>query len=147
MATQTTTPPAPLVPTSAVATEPVSVDLETDAEAMSERFFAGALATLELATIHLGLRLGLYQAVHDLGPVTAAQLDDCPPTPRGRLRRRRGRSPISPRRSSSGCRASTGQRRADRAFCSAAAHRRRMSPNRGPSAVPALTLPSSARRG
>jgi hypothetical protein len=58
MATQTTTPPAPLVPTSAMATEPVSVDLETDAEAMSKRFFAGALATLELATIHLGLRLG-----------------------------------------------------------------------------------------
>jgi SAM-dependent methyltransferase len=70
MATQTTTPPAPLAPPSATATEPASVDVE----AMSERFFAGALATLELATIHLGLRLGLYQAVHDLGPVTAGQL-------------------------------------------------------------------------
>jgi SAM-dependent methyltransferase len=74
MATPTTTPPAPLVPPSATATEPVSVDVQTDGEAMSERFFAGALATLELATIHLGLRLGLYQAMHDLGPVTAAQL-------------------------------------------------------------------------
>jgi hypothetical protein len=90
MTTQTTIPPAPLVPTSAMATEPVAVDLETDAEAMSERFFAGALATLELAPIHLGLRLGLYQAVHDLGPVTAAQLANPP-----RLRRapRRSRSP------------------------------------------------------
>jgi hypothetical protein len=72
MSTQTTTPPAPLVPTSAMATEPACVDLENDPEAMSERFFAGALATLELATIHLGLRLALHQRCTISDPSAAA---------------------------------------------------------------------------
>lgn len=54
-------PPDPLDPSRAV-------------EALTDRLFAAAIATMELATLHLGLRLGLYQALHELGPVTAAQL-------------------------------------------------------------------------
>ncbi len=58
-------------------TEPI--EPRVVAEALSERLFDGALATLELATIHLGLRLGLYETIQRLGSVTfgrlAAELD------------------------------------------------------------------------
>jgi SAM-dependent methyltransferase len=49
-------------------------DLDGTAEALAERVFGSALATMELATIHLGLRLGLYQALSELGSATAEQL-------------------------------------------------------------------------
>jgi predicted O-methyltransferase YrrM len=50
------------------------VDPQVAAEAMGARLFDGAIATIELATVHLGLRLGLYRALQELGPVTSAQL-------------------------------------------------------------------------
>jgi SAM-dependent methyltransferase len=57
-----------------MAGEPEPVDLRAAVEAMGERLFGGALAMMELATVHLGLRLGLYQTLQDLGPVTPGEL-------------------------------------------------------------------------
>jgi hypothetical protein len=53
-------------------TEPI--EPRVVAEALSERLFDGALATLELATIHLGLRLELYETIQRLGSVTSGRL-------------------------------------------------------------------------
>jgi SAM-dependent methyltransferase len=61
------TPPSAVEP-------PEPLDPSTAVEALADRLFGAALATMELATLHLGLRLGLYQALHELGPVTAGQL-------------------------------------------------------------------------
>lgn len=44
------------------------------ARALSARLFLGALATQEAMTAYLGVKLGLYEAVHRDGPVTVAQL-------------------------------------------------------------------------
>jgi SAM-dependent methyltransferase len=46
------------------------------AEELSEQLFAGAIAAMELATTHLGLRLGLYQGLKTLGPATSGELAD-----------------------------------------------------------------------
>lgn len=46
----------------------------TDSEALVERLFGDLLSGLELLTIELGRRLGLYEAVQRVGPVTAAGL-------------------------------------------------------------------------
>jgi 2-polyprenyl-3-methyl-5-hydroxy-6-metoxy-1,4-benzoquinol methylase len=43
-------------------------------DALRERLFASALAALELYTIYLGERLGLYRALAESGPVTSSQL-------------------------------------------------------------------------
>jgi SAM-dependent methyltransferase len=74
MATQTPVPhpSRDLQPTAVTGTEPV--DLQVGVEALGERLFDSALATMELATVHLGLRLGLYRALDDLGSVTSGQL-------------------------------------------------------------------------
>jgi ubiquinone/menaquinone biosynthesis C-methylase UbiE len=57
------------------AVEPLeALDPPTAVEALADRLFDAALATMELATVHLGLRLGLYRALQELGPVTAGQL-------------------------------------------------------------------------
>lgn len=42
--------------------------------ALSERLFAAALGGFDLLCIHIGDRLGLYRALADHGPMTAAQL-------------------------------------------------------------------------
>jgi hypothetical protein len=42
-------------------------ELEVLTLVLGERLFDGALAMMELATVHLGLRLGLYQALQDSG--------------------------------------------------------------------------------
>jgi SAM-dependent methyltransferase len=76
------TAPTPLPPslTDPAATEPRGADAQADPrsetapDAVAERLFGDALATMELATVHLGLRLGLYQAVRDLGSVTSNEL-------------------------------------------------------------------------
>jgi SAM-dependent methyltransferase len=44
------------------------------ADELVERLFESALATLELGSVHLGLTLGLYATLHELGPSTSAQL-------------------------------------------------------------------------
>jgi SAM-dependent methyltransferase len=43
-------------------------------DALVARLFEANLATYDLATIYLGDRLGLYTALHESGPMTAAQL-------------------------------------------------------------------------
>jgi len=43
-------------------------------EAIGERIFAGAIASNEMLTVHLGLELGLYQALKEHGPATADEL-------------------------------------------------------------------------
>ncbi|MFA9429968.1 trans-aconitate 2-methyltransferase [Egicoccus sp. AB-alg2] len=48
-------------------TTPVSVD---------ERLLADAVAAMELASVSLGLELGLYRALHEQGPATAEELAD-----------------------------------------------------------------------
>lgn len=49
-----------------------SVALERDA--LAERLVAATVSALELYGVHLGLRLGLYRALADRGPLTAAGL-------------------------------------------------------------------------
>ncbi len=44
------------------------------AEALAGRIFEGSIATMEMAAIHLGERLGLYRALRDDGPATSAEL-------------------------------------------------------------------------
>jgi len=44
------------------------------ATALSERLFAALIGGMELATVELGLRLGLYAALRGAGPTTAAEL-------------------------------------------------------------------------
>jgi 2-polyprenyl-3-methyl-5-hydroxy-6-metoxy-1,4-benzoquinol methylase len=48
-------------------------DVETT-EALVERVFTSAIALFDLATIHLGDRLGLYRALHEHGPLTSREL-------------------------------------------------------------------------
>ena len=49
--------------------------LEVDrTNALHERLFGDALGALELYTIYLGERLGLYRALAESGPVTSSQL-------------------------------------------------------------------------
>jgi SAM-dependent methyltransferase len=43
-------------------------------EAFAERLIGAMTATMETFAVHLGTELGLYQALHDLGPATAAEV-------------------------------------------------------------------------
>ncbi|MCW2543724.1 MAG: methyltransferase protein [Frankiales bacterium] len=43
-------------------------------EALAERLFMASLATMELANVELGLRLGLYESLAQAGPLSAAEL-------------------------------------------------------------------------
>lgn len=56
----------------------MAIELTGDDEAKVEEFagslFMGCLATMELANIELGVRLGLYEALAGAGPVTAGDL-------------------------------------------------------------------------
>lgn len=55
-----------------------TIELTADDEARVEEFagrlFAASLATMELANVELGVRLGLYEAMAGAGPRTAAEL-------------------------------------------------------------------------
>jgi 2-polyprenyl-3-methyl-5-hydroxy-6-metoxy-1,4-benzoquinol methylase len=46
----------------------------TQTEALVERLFTAAIGTLELASVHLGHRLGFYRALAEGGPATPAEL-------------------------------------------------------------------------
>ncbi len=48
--------------------------MDDPTEALADRLFRDALGALELYTIYLGERLGLYQALHQRGPATSAEL-------------------------------------------------------------------------
>jgi len=42
--------------------------------ALADRLFQAGVATIDLLTVYLGLRLGLYQALHDHGSCTEDEL-------------------------------------------------------------------------
>ena len=48
--------------------EDTAVDVVETTEALVERVFASAIALFDLATIHIGERLGLYRALREHGP-------------------------------------------------------------------------------
>ena len=52
----------------------VTADDEAKVEAFAGTLFGAALATMELANVELGVRLGLYDALAGAGPVTAGEL-------------------------------------------------------------------------
>src|SRR5262245_26239209 len=55
------------------AVESSAVD-EAQVETFAGNLFMAALATLELANVELGIRLGLYKTLTGAGPITAAEL-------------------------------------------------------------------------
>jgi SAM-dependent methyltransferase len=55
-------------------TEIVEAPPRTETAALVERVFAATIATLEVASIHLGGRLGLYRALAGLGDATPSEL-------------------------------------------------------------------------
>ena len=59
---------------SAVAHQIETSNGTTPAEAMMERVFQACIAAMDVATIHIGRRLGLYEALRDAGPLTSAEL-------------------------------------------------------------------------
>ncbi|MDW5593975.1 class I SAM-dependent methyltransferase [Conexibacter stalactiti] len=66
--------PSASAPTPAAPTPAAPHSLIPTAPAFAERVTALALAGMEATTIHLGRALGLYAALHDNGPQTAADL-------------------------------------------------------------------------
>lgn len=48
--------------------------IESEAAALAERVFTACIATMDVATIHLGRELGLYEALRDSGPLTSLEL-------------------------------------------------------------------------
>jgi 2-polyprenyl-3-methyl-5-hydroxy-6-metoxy-1,4-benzoquinol methylase len=57
-----------------LATIELTADDEAKAEELAGNLFAACLATMELANVELGLRLGLYEAMAGAGPMTPGQL-------------------------------------------------------------------------
>lgn len=51
-----------------------TAEAPTPTEALVERLFGAAIATLELASIHLGHRLGFYRMLAESGPATPVEL-------------------------------------------------------------------------
>jgi SAM-dependent methyltransferase len=56
------------------ATGPGAGDAPRPADALADELFTAALSSLELATVHLGLTLGLYAGLRDHGPCAPAEL-------------------------------------------------------------------------
>src|SRR4051812_50121547 len=52
-----------------------SIDEEKVGE-LNGRLFMALLASAELTTVHLGVELGLYAALHEHGPATSTELAD-----------------------------------------------------------------------
>jgi SAM-dependent methyltransferase/predicted transcriptional regulator len=55
-------------------TEPAAADEAGRRDALAERLFTSMIGTNELASVWLGLRLNLYEALRDQGPATVAEL-------------------------------------------------------------------------
>ncbi len=55
-------------------TDSAAPTAEERRDALTERLFGAAIETLDLLCVHLGLRLGLYHALAELGPATPGQL-------------------------------------------------------------------------
>ena len=51
-----------------------SMDAAQRREALVEKLFGAAIGTMETATVYLGDRLGLYQALQDSGTATSGEL-------------------------------------------------------------------------
>jgi SAM-dependent methyltransferase len=51
-----------------------TADASTQTEALVERLYGAAIASLELASIHLGYRLGFYRSLAESGPATSSEL-------------------------------------------------------------------------
>jgi SAM-dependent methyltransferase len=66
--------PVPAPASAAAPASPGALQDGTTAADLAEQLFEGAVATLELATVHLGLRLGLYQVLRDRGAMTPPEL-------------------------------------------------------------------------
>ena len=49
-------------------------EIEARVGALAQRLFESALASIDLMTVYLGVRLGLYDALAAAGPVTPAEL-------------------------------------------------------------------------
>src|SRR5438874_10087962 len=49
-------------------------EAEAQVGALVERLFVGGIAALEALSIHVGTQLGLYQLLHERGPLTAADV-------------------------------------------------------------------------
>jgi Rv2258c-like winged HTH domain len=43
-------------------------------DALVERLFGATLGSLDVASVYLGVRLGLYRALHDRGPSSSSEL-------------------------------------------------------------------------
>jgi len=54
----------------------MSKDDQHDAETVADRILDATIGLFDLATIHLGVRLGLYRRLADSGPLTADELAD-----------------------------------------------------------------------
>src|SRR3712207_9504794 len=59
---------------SAVAHQVEASNGSTPAEAMMERVFEACIAAMDVATVHMGRKLGLYAALRDHGPLTSGEL-------------------------------------------------------------------------
>lgn len=55
-------------------TEEATADTEKTADALVGRLFEAVLGTMDMLSVYIGDRLGLYRALHDDGPATAADL-------------------------------------------------------------------------
>jgi hypothetical protein len=54
---------------------------EVTTDALAERLFSAAIDTLEIASVHVGGRLGFYRALAEDGPATAGSpLAPAPPS-------------------------------------------------------------------
>ena len=51
---------------------------ESKVEEFAGQLFGACLATMELANVELGVRLGLYEALAGAGPATAGSWPDAP---------------------------------------------------------------------
>src|SRR6516164_9047552 len=49
-------------------------DIEAQRNALADRLFGSANATLDMAAVYLGDRLGLFRALADGGPATSSEL-------------------------------------------------------------------------
>jgi SAM-dependent methyltransferase len=54
--------------------QPAVADEAGRRDALAERLFTSMIESLELASVYLGLKLGLYAALRDQGPATSAEL-------------------------------------------------------------------------
>jgi 2-polyprenyl-3-methyl-5-hydroxy-6-metoxy-1,4-benzoquinol methylase len=55
------------------------MESSVQADALMERVFGARIAAMDVATIHIGRKLGLYEALREVGPLTPPELANRPP--------------------------------------------------------------------